>query len=128
MVTCTTNDIKITVQATYEETHSRPLLRYYVFSYRINIENRSSQPVRLLRRHWHIYDTMAGWSEVEGEGVVSRQPLLYPSEEYLYESFCPLVSESGKMHGTYLMQNINDGSTFYVDIPAFELIAPFKIN
>jgi len=128
MVSCITNDIKISVQVTYEDTHSRPLMHYFVFSYRITIENKSDKPVRLLRRHWHIFDAMAGWSEVEGEGVVGQQPLLYSSEEYLYESFCPLISESGKMYGTYLMENINDHSTFLVNIPQFELIAPIKTN
>ena len=123
-----TNGIKITVQTKYEAAHSRPQQAYFVFSYTISIENKSSQTVQLLRRHWHIFDSVAGWNEVEGEGVVSQQPLLYPDDEYQYESFCPLVSEAGKMHGTYLMQNKSDGTTFEVRIPTFELIAPYRFN
>ena len=123
-----TNGIKITVDVTYEEAHSRPQHAYYVFSYRISIENKSDMTVQLLRRHWYIFDSVAGWNEVEGEGVVSQQPTLYPEDEYQYESFCPLVSEAGKMYGTYLMQNKADGSTFEVRIPVFELIAPYRFN
>lgn len=128
MVTLTTHGVKITVQSNYEEGHSRPTNRYFIFSYRITIENNTSETIQLLRRHWHIFDGMSGWSEVEGEGVVAQKPILYPSEEYQYESFCPLVSEAGKIYGTYLMQNKSDGTTFSVNIPVFKLVAPCKNN
>jgi ApaG protein len=128
MVTQVTRGVKISVQAKYEAAHSRPLMGYQVFSYNISIENNSSFTVKLLRRHWHIYDTLAGWHEVEGEGVVSMQPVLYPGEEYQYESFCPLMSEVGKMYGSYLMENTKDSSTFLVHIPLFELITPYRAN
>jgi ApaG protein len=128
MVTEITQGIKISVQSVYESAHSRPKQGYYVFSYRISIENKSNMTVQLLRRHWYIFDSIAGWNEVEGEGVVSQQPTLYPEDEYQYESFCPLLSEAGKMHGTYLMENKKDGSTFLVRIPKFELITPYRFN
>jgi ApaG protein len=128
MVTLITHGVKITVQSNYEEGHSRPTNRYFIFSYRITIENNTPHTIQLLRRHWFIFDSMSGWSEVEGEGVVAQKPTLYPSEEYQYESFCPLVSESGKIYGTYLMENKTDGTTFFVDIPLFKLIAPCKNN
>jgi len=123
-----TNGIKISVHTTYEAAHSRPHQAYFVFSYRISIENTGDQTVQLLRRHWHIFDSIGGWNEVEGEGVVSQQPTLYPSDEYQYESFCPLISEAGKMFGTYLMQNKVDGTTFEVRKPEFQLIAPYRFN
>lgn len=128
MVSRFTYGIKISVQSKYEAAHSRPLMGYQVFSYNISIENKSTHTVQLLRRHWHIFDTLAGWHEVEGEGVVSMKPTLYPGEEYQYESFCPLMSEAGKMYGSYLMENKKDGSTFLVNIPVFELIAPYRAN
>jgi ApaG protein len=128
MVTLTTHGVKITVQSNYEDSHSRPTNRYFIFSYRITIENNTPNTIQLLRRHWYIFDSMSGWSEVEGEGVVSQKPILYPSEEYQYESFCPLVSEAGKIYGTYLMENKTDGTTFFVNIPVFKLVAPCKNN
>lgn len=128
MVTLTTHGVKITVHSNYEEAHSKPTDRYFIFSYRITIENNTPHTVQLLRRHWYIFDSMNGWSEVEGEGVVSQKPILYPSEEYQYESFCPLVSEAGKIYGTYLMQNKADHTTFLVNIPVFKLVAPCKNN
>ena len=128
MVTQVTQGIKISVQFRYEVAHSRPLMGYQVFSYNISIENNSRNTVQLLRRYWRIFDTLAGWHEVEGEGVVAMKPTLYPGEEYQYESFCPLMSEAGKMHGSYLMENKEDGTTFKVNIPEFELITPYRYN
>ena len=66
--------------------------------------------------------------EVEGDGVVGVQPELPPGETYQYMSGCNLRSEIGRMHGTYLMENIKTGRTFNVIIPAFELEAPLKLN
>ncbi len=126
--TSVTRGIKISVECEFEPLYSRPNKGYYVFSYHITIENKSNVTVKLLRRHWRIFDTLAGWSEVEGEGVVSMQPVLYPGDEYQYDSFCPLGSEAGKMQGTYLMENIDDRSTFRVKIPVFQLMAPYKTN
>lgn len=126
--TSVTEGIKISVQCEFEPLYSRPYKGYYVFSYRISIENTSNITVKLLRRHWHIFDSLSGWSEVEGEGVVSMQPTLYPGEEYQYESFCPLASEAGKMHGSYLFENKDTRSTFLVNIPLFQLVVPYKNN
>jgi len=32
------------------------------------------------------------------------------------------------MYGTYLMERIIDGKHFTVNIPEFQLVAPFKLN
>ena len=100
----------------------------FMFAYRITIENLNSFPVKLQRRHWYIFDSNGQNREVEGEGVVGVQPVLNPGEKYQYVSGCNLRTEMGKMHGTYLMENINNKRTFKVNIPAFEMVVPFKNN
>jgi ApaG protein len=99
-----------------------------MFAYRITIENNNSFPVKLLRRHWYIYDAAATVREVEGEGVVGVQPQINPGESYKYISGCNLRTEIGKMHGTYLMENVNNRKQFDVSIPNFEMTVPFKMN
>ena len=99
-----------------------------MFAYRINIENNNPFPVKLLSRHWHIYDSNGSRREVEGEGVVGVQPQINPCQSYQYVSGCNLRSEIGKMHGTYQMENITTKKTFDAVIPAFEMCAPFKLN
>ncbi len=128
MDTLTTNGIKISVETFYQQNYSRPLENKYIFAYRIHIENRSSKTVQLMRRHWYIKDSSGSVREVEGEGVIGKQPVLRPGEGHQYVSWSPLISDIGKMYGTYLMLNKETKSQFRVSIPEFKLIAPFKQN
>jgi ApaG protein len=128
MVTQTTHNVKITVKTIYQEDYSSPAHGHYLFSYQITIENYSEYTIRLVSRHWHIFDSSNEHREVEGEGVVGQQPVLEPGENYSYESACNLTSDFGKMHGTYLMERKIDGHKFYVKIPEFQLIVPGKLN
>ena len=84
--------------------------------------------MQLLRRHWYIVDSNADQKEVDGEGVIGVQPVIAPNEHYQYISGCNLKSELGKMHGTYLMENMNTRKRFEVNIPVFYMEAPFKRN
>ncbi|HZG23576.1 MAG TPA: Co2+/Mg2+ efflux protein ApaG [Chitinophagaceae bacterium] len=120
--------IEVNVETFYQPDYSNPLSGEFMFAYRITIENRNSFPVKLVRRHWYIFDSNGQTREVEGEGVVGVQPLLNPGEKYQYVSGCNLRSEMGKMHGTYLMEKVNTSKTFEVNIPAFEMVVPFKYN
>ena len=128
MATSITNDIKVSVETIYQPTYSKPLKNEYVFAYRINIENLGNHTVQLLRRHWYIWDSNGIEREVEGEGVVGDQPVLEPGQSYQYVSGCPLVTDMGTMSGSFQMQRLDNGSFFDVEIPKFQLIAPFKNN
>ena len=120
--------VKISIETYYQPEYSNPLNSEFMFAYKITIENNNSFPVKLLRRHWHIYDSNGSIREVEGEGVIGVQPVIAPAASYEYMSGCNLRSEMGKMHGTYLLENINNRNTFNVIIPAFEMHVPFKMN
>ncbi|MBC7450191.1 MAG: Co2+/Mg2+ efflux protein ApaG [Cytophagales bacterium] len=128
MATKITDGVRVSVFTEYQQEYSSPLQAHYVFTYRILIENNSEHTVKLLRRHWFIYDANALMREVEGEGVVGQQPTLEPGASHEYVSGCNLKTEMGKMKGTYLMERIVDGKQFTVVIPEFMLIAPFKLN
>ena len=99
-----------------------------MFAYKIDIRNNGEYTVKLLRRHWYIYDANGVVREVEGEGVVGQQPVLEPSEAHQYVSGCNLKSGMGKMRGTYQMERLVDGSRFDVEIPEFTLVVPFRLN
>jgi ApaG protein len=120
--------IEITVETFYQSDYSNPIKGEYMFAYRITIENHNKYTVKLLKRHWFIFDSNAEHREVEGEGVVGVQPIILPNENYQYVSGCNLNTEMGKMHGTYEMENENNKQIFTVNIPSFELIAPSKLN
>ena len=128
MISKISEGINVTVETFYQPDYSNPVNSEYMFAYRITIENNNSFPVKLLRRHWYIYDAAGTVREVEGEGVVGVQPQINPGESYKYISGCNLRTEIGKMHGTYLMENVNNRKEFHVAIPSFEMTVPFKMN
>ena len=128
MVSKISAGIKISVETYYQPEYSNPLNSEYMFAYRITIENGNVFPVKLLSRHWFIYDSSNKMREVEGEGVVGVQPVIASGASYQYISGCNLRTEMGKMQGTYLLENLNNKKHFHVLIPAFLLEAPFKMN
>lgn len=130
MVQQVTEGVSITVETFYQPDQSNPINSEYLYAYRITIENLSSNPVQLISRHWYISDAFYGTQirEIEGEGVVGEQPILQPGESYQYISAANLRSDVGKMRGTYEMENLFNKSRFTVNIPEFQLTAPFKAN
>lgn len=119
----TTEEIQVTVRPVYLDHQSDFFDSRFVFGYFIQIANRGSETVQLLRRHWEIRDETGGVQEVEGEGVVGKRPVIQPGEDYEYNSFCVLQTLEGVMEGTYLVQRLDDGREFQVAIPRFHLRA-----
>ncbi len=123
-----TQGVTISVETFYQPEYSNPQEGECMFAYRITIENSNNYPIQLLSRHWYIIDSIGATREVEGDGVVGIQPIIKPNELYQYISGCNLKSAIGKMHGTYAMQNLHNKMLFNVQIPAFNMVAPFKLN
>lgn len=128
MTSAITHEIKVSVETFYQPDYSYPMSQHFMFAYRINITNKSKDPIQLLRRHWFIIDGVGLQREVEGEGVVGEQPVIEPGDQYEYISGCDLKTDFGKMYGTYLMENCNDGKLFHVIIPEFHMVSPMKLN
>jgi len=123
-----TKGIKISVDTKYRGTSFRNSKLYHVFSYVINIENRSSETVKLTDRFWKIYDTLNTTEIVSGEGVVGQTPILKPNDTYTYSSGCFLESNVGAMKGFYTMKDIKTFEQFKVAIPTFQLATPILSN
>ena len=128
MTTGVTKGIKVSVETNYQPEHSQPAHDHFVFTYRITIENNSNNTVQLKARHWDIIDATHPTHEVDGDGVVGKQPVLEPGEIHQYVSGCNLKSGIGKMKGYYIMERIIDGRPFNVEIPEFLMVVPFKLN
>jgi len=118
----TTEDITVVVRPVYLDGRSDMIAKRFVFAYFIRIENNGKDRVRLLRRHWHINHASGRTEDVEGEGVVGKQPVILPGEFHEYNSYCVLETFEGSMEGTYLMERSN-GEMFSVAIPRFILRA-----
>ena len=128
MITQSTSGVTISVESEYQPEYSNPDNMHYMFAYRITIENISHHTIQLLNRHWNIFDSMGETKQVDGEGVVGKQPIIAPGEIHQYVSGCNLKSEIGYMEGFYIMKREIDDHHFQVNIPRFNLMASFKLN
>jgi ApaG protein len=120
--TATTLDITVTVQPVFLDTQSNAIAKKFIFAYFIRIANSGTDEVQLLRRHWYINDGSKNTTEVEGDGVVGRQPVIQPGQFHEYNSFCVLETMEGSREGTYQMKR-NNGEPFDAIIPRFSLRA-----
>ncbi len=118
--------IKVTAKPQYEPLQEVQGAKH-VFSYIIKIENLSEEIVQLTRRHWFILDGNEAAREVEGEGVIGEQPVLYPGESFEYQSWCPIASDYGSMSGYYTFRTMTNNE-FEVDIPNFVLMPDYLLN
>jgi ApaG protein len=128
MVSQITKGIKITVKTSFEGTYFKNYKIHFAFTYHISIENQSKDSVQLNSRHWEIYDALNHTETVDGEGVIGKNPVIKPGENYTYSSSCLLSSPIGAMKGYFNMINFTSTKSFKVEIPAFKLSAPFAIN
>ena len=120
-----TRDIKVTVRPVYLDGQSDVLSKRFVFGYFVRIQNHGVEDIQLLRRHWFITDSNGQTQEVEGEGVIGKQPIISPGESHEYNSYCVLETFVGTMEGTYTMER-TQGERFKVEIPRFDLKAGFN--
>jgi len=124
MYEAVTRSISVQVEPCYLDEKSDPEEDYFVWVYRICIENHGGETVQLRGRRWRITDAYGHVQEVVGEGVVGEQPILAPGEAFEYTSGAPLSAPSGVMLGSFQMETDN-GASFDVVIPAFSLDSPY---
>jgi ApaG protein len=116
----TSHGVTVTVKPTFMESESDVITGKYVFVYFITIENNGQEPVKLLRRHWLIEDSAGESYEIDGDGVIGRQPVIEPGKRHNYNSYCVLKSMAGNMEGHYEMER-PDGEVIRIRIPRFML-------
>lgn len=121
------HSILVQVQSRYVPEESNPSQAYFFFSYTVQITNEGKTPVQLINRYWCITDGLGRVNEVQGPGVVGKQPHLAPGESFEYSSFCPLPTPTGTMSGHYEMQ-LQTGERFQAKIPTFFLVEPSSFN
>ena len=124
--TATTRGILVSVRTFFLPDQSKPAEGKFFWAYQVRIENQGGERVQLLRRTWKITDGRGQTQQVEGEGVVGKQPLLGPGEAFEYTSGTPLGTPSGIMRGEYHMTVAETGEAFDVGIPAFSLDSPHQ--
>ena len=123
----TTRGVRVVVRSAFVPERSSPQENHYFFAYRVRISNEGDETVRLVSREWIISDADGNVEQVNGPGVVGKQPALEPGGHFEYTSFCPLPTAIGSMHGTYQMVAAN-GERFDAEIAPFSLAVPTALN
>ena len=113
-----TSGLLIQAAAQFMPAESDPDRGRYIFVYRIRIQNHSGSTVQLVSRTWIIIDGNGRREEVQGEGVVGKQPILSPGETFEYTSYCPLRTEWGTMEGHFTFLD-EEGAPFRAQVGRF---------
>ena len=121
------HNIDVTVKTAYVRTQSDPDKARYVFAYTITITNNGSISAKLLRRHWLITDANDKIQEVQGDGVIGKQPHLKPGDTFCYTSAAMIETPFGYMQGSYYLIT-DDGIEFDTEIPVFGLSVPHTLH
>jgi ApaG protein len=116
-------DISVHVEPLYLPSESEPDRSRYIFAYTVTIQNNGDTAAKLLTRRWIITDSNGRVQEVEGEGVVGKQPYLKPGEGFQYTSGTMLETPFGMMEGSYQMVT-DKGENFDAAIQPFTLSGP----
>ncbi len=115
--------IEIEVETSFLPDQSDPSDERFVFGYTITIRNQGKLPVQLMNRRWTITDATGKVQEVEGDGVVGKQPTIRPGTFHRYSSLSIIETPVGTMEGAYGMID-EEGSIFEARIPTFRLAVP----
>lgn len=121
-----TKGIRVHVTSHYSAEHSQPQNLWF-FLYTVKISNESADTVQLISRHWIITNAENQVEEVQGPGVIGKQPVLAPGESFEYTSGCPLTTPFGMMKGTYQMVTA-DGDNFEIEVASFALTEPYTVH
>ncbi|RZL89132.1 MAG: Co2+/Mg2+ efflux protein ApaG [Variovorax sp.] len=114
--------MSVQIEPRYLPDQSSPEERIYTFAYSVSVTNNGKVAAQLIARHWVITDAAGQTQEVDGLGVIGKQPLLAPGETFRYTSGCRLQAPSGTMHGSFFIVT-ERGERFDVPIPMFALEA-----
>ena len=99
---------------------SRPETGEHAFACTVTFRNTGDVTGQPIARRWVFTDANGHAEEVRGLGVIGRQPLLKPGEEFEYTSWTRLATPNGTMLGTYYCMT-EDAHPFEAPIGEFVL-------
>ncbi len=118
-----TNGVEVAAFPEFSDDSTALLENMNVWNYNIKITNNNSKVIKLKSRYFRIVDESGEIKEVQGDGVIGKQPEILPNDFFEYQSSVSLRAGSAIMSGHYVMEFIG-GEEFKVNIPAFALDLP----
>jgi ApaG protein len=113
--------LRVTVdRVDYMPDAPTPPDRPYQFVYHITIHNMSARTVTLVGRKWVVTNAAGHKRVAEGDGLVGQFPRLSPGDQFHYNSY-HLVDSDSVAEGAYLGKDENNR-------PILVRIPPFRMN
>ena len=128
MLQLLTSGISVSVKVFFEGTYFKNYILNYSYSYHVTIKNQRKEAVQLQSRHWVIIDSLRPQTIIDGEGVMGKKPVIYPSKTFSYKSGSLISSSVGAMRGHYNFINLATTKKFKAYIPKFKLSPAFALN
>ena len=128
MLQLLTSGIRVSVKVFFEGTYFKNYILNYSYAYHVTIENQGKEAVQLQSRHWVIIDSLRPQTIIDGEGVMGKKPVIYPSKTFSYKSGSLISSSIGAMRGHYNFINLATTKKFKAYIPKFKLSPAFALN
>ena len=121
------NNIEISVKPRYIAGQSDVYRDRYAFNYQITICNRSNEVITLRQRFWEVTDGHGEIGQVGHGGLIEEQPVLYPGEEYEYNSGAQISTPWGSIEGAYEFED-SIGERFIIGVPKLDFKAGFTLQ
>lgn len=99
-----------------------PSDRPHPYVYFITIHNGSDQAVTIKGRKWVVTDAEGNRLVVEGDGVVGQTPRLEPGENFTYNSY-HVISSDSVAEGAFFGLT-DEGEAVFTRIPSFAMKIP----
>lgn len=119
----TSEDVQVTAipfYIGYQKRKNTNSLKYW-WRYQIRLENYNKFQMQFRSHFWKINNSFGIEETVQGPGVVGLEPFLsrrFPA--FQYNSHVSLLTPTGKMWGSYIMEKEN-GKSFECHVPMFVL-------
>lgn len=118
----TTEEIAVTVRPCFLDEESDPLTRRFAFGLSVEIDNRSSRQVQLLRREWFVRDANGRTRGNEQIRTPDRVVSIGPGTRERLTSVCVIPTFRGALEGSLLLEQ-STGERFRASVPVVHLRA-----
>jgi ApaG protein len=117
------NGLSVTVDRVAFMPHlDAPPDKPFPFAYFITIHNQSTETVTIRGRKWVVTDNEGETIVVEGDGVVGQTPRLEPGQNFSYNSY-HVISSDSVAEGAFIGLT-EEGQPVVVRIPKFTMQSP----
>lgn len=120
-------NITVHVVSEFLEEESSPEAKEYVFRYHVTVCNHTTESFKLISRFWKVQDHNEQTQEIQGQGVLGKQPNIEAGDNHTYDSLVMLEAPLGTMEGKFTFRDTH-GDYHDIVIEPFMLARPNQLH